>query len=543
MRTDYDIVIVGSGFGGSLLAMVARRLGKTVLLVERGRHPRFAIGESTSPLANLLLEQIALRYDLPRLLPLTTYGSWQRAYPEIGCGLKRGFTYFHHEAGRSYRAAPGRSNQLLVAASPNDATADTHWLRSDVDHFLVREATGIGVDYVDETFVSDVEWSDGTALLRLQSERNGEPVRIRANLIVDATGPRGFLSKVLGITESPFANYPATQTLFSHFTGVSRCEDMESFRPIETPPYPLDDAAVHHVFDGGWMWLLRFGNGVTSAGIALKKGLAEELRLSEGEPAWGRFLSRFPTIRDQFAAARPTRPFTYSARLAYRSSRAAGPGWALLPSAAAFVDPFFSTGIPLTLLGIQRMGRILEETSLGTGSSSELQTRLDAYGEATLAEADWAAHLIGACYAAFPDFRLFSSLAMFYFAAASFSEIAHRVEKPWLADRYLGAGHPTFAEGLRHCARILGEGIYGRGTPGKDAVTVAFETRAFAGRVAEAISLLNIAGLCDASKRNWYGVDLADVVRGADKLGMEPSRMREIIECAPWAGNAPVALR
>jgi transcriptional regulator GlxA family with amidase domain len=51
MRCDFDIVIVGSGFAGSLMAMIARRLGHSVVLVERGRHPRFAIGESSTPLA------------------------------------------------------------------------------------------------------------------------------------------------------------------------------------------------------------------------------------------------------------------------------------------------------------------------------------------------------------------------------------------------------------------------------------------------------------------------------------------------------------
>src|SRR5438874_1023868 len=93
MSADFDIAIVGSGFGGSLTAMIARRLGYSVVLLERGTHPRFAIGESSSPLANLLLEELAIKYDLPRLLPLTSFGPWQRDYPDIGCGLKRGFTY------------------------------------------------------------------------------------------------------------------------------------------------------------------------------------------------------------------------------------------------------------------------------------------------------------------------------------------------------------------------------------------------------------------------------------------------------------------
>ena len=149
MPTDCDLAIVGSGFGGSVLAMIAARLGHRVTLLERGSHPRFAIGESASPLAGVLIEQLADRYDLPRLRPLSAYGPWQRAYPAVVCGLKRGFTYFRHERGQAYRPQADRSNQLLVAASPSDEVGDTHWLRSDVDHFLVREAIALGVDYID----------------------------------------------------------------------------------------------------------------------------------------------------------------------------------------------------------------------------------------------------------------------------------------------------------------------------------------------------------------------------------------------------------
>ena len=68
MNARFDIAVIGSGFAGSLIAMIARRLGRSVALIERGKHPRFAIGESSTPLANLLLEELAQRYDLPALL-------------------------------------------------------------------------------------------------------------------------------------------------------------------------------------------------------------------------------------------------------------------------------------------------------------------------------------------------------------------------------------------------------------------------------------------------------------------------------------------
>src|SRR5439155_24445928 len=120
MTSTFDIAIVGSGFAGSLLAMIVKRLGRSVVLLERGAHPRFVIGESSTPLANLLWEQLAQRYQLPRLLPLAKWGSWQKAYPGIGCGLKRGFTFYHHTFERAWMEMPDRANQLLVAASPHD---------------------------------------------------------------------------------------------------------------------------------------------------------------------------------------------------------------------------------------------------------------------------------------------------------------------------------------------------------------------------------------------------------------------------------------
>src|ERR1035441_2728761 len=149
MKADFDVAIVGSGFAGSLLALVARRLGLSVVLLEKGSHPRFAIGESTSPLANLLLEELATRYALPRLLPFAKWGSWRRAHPEMSCGLKRGFSFFPHPEGRPFASAPDRQDQLLVAASPNDEVADTHWYRPDFDAFLVEEGREAGVEDLD----------------------------------------------------------------------------------------------------------------------------------------------------------------------------------------------------------------------------------------------------------------------------------------------------------------------------------------------------------------------------------------------------------
>ena len=538
VTTDFDIAIVGSGFGGSLLAMIATRLGYRVALLERGRHPRFAIGESASPLAGILIEQLADRYALPRVRPLSAYGTWQRTYPDVVCGLKRGFTYFRHERNRSYSVNADRSTQLLVAASPSDELSDTHWLRADVDHFLVREAMATGVEYVDEVQIDSFSRVDESSVLA--GRRHGNPFSVRAALVVDASGPHGFLSRALNVRNTGFAGYPQTQALFSHFTGVARCEDMTEFVApgASVPPYPVDDAALHHVFDGGWMWVLRFGNGVTSAGIAVTGDLAQELRLADGELAWRRFLALYPSIAAQFAAAEPTREFTWMPRLSWRAEHATGPGWVMLPSAAGFVDPLFSTGIPLTLLGIERLARILEcgashatPSRKGDGdfgvrlADADVTTSaphaLDSYADITLAEADHTARFIAGCYSAFPRFQQFADYSMFYFAAASFGEMSRRLSVHPDSARFLALDRPAFAQALLRLSPQLRE----------------YDAR-YRRKVTRAIDPINIAGLCDPSKRNWYPVDLHDTVRGAAKLGVTEERIAcDILQTFTFAGD------
>jgi tetracycline 7-halogenase / FADH2 O2-dependent halogenase len=519
---DYDIAVIGSGFGGSLLSMIARRLGLSVLLVERGAHPRFAIGESTSPLTNLLLEQLAECYDLPALLPLTSYGPWQRTHPEIGCGLKRGFTYYQQCLGRPFRPHPARQSELMVAASPTDEVADTHWFRADVDHFLVRKAVEAGADYWDRTVITGLQRSAGNRW-ELTGEHDGASLNASTRLIVDASGPRGFLSQQLALGESAFHGYPATQALYSHFTGVGRCDEMEAYHQPGVPPYRPDDAALHHVFDGGWMWVLRFGNGITSAGVACTNSFARDMGWPcEGRIAWQRFLNRFPSIKEQFAEAVPVQPFVYAPRLSYRASQAAGPGWAMLPSAAAFIDPLFSTGFPLTLLGIERLAGILEETWDG----EDLNARLCAYGAVILAEADNTAAFIAAHYAAMPCFPAFAALSMFYFAAASYSEMARRLDKRHLVTRYLAADRQDFQAGFARCKTLLPQVLV-------DPNPIAL--RAFEREVANGIACLNVAGLSDPGKQSWYGVNLADLVLNAEKLDMTPDAMSQVIATAPWA--------
>jgi FADH2 O2-dependent halogenase len=206
-------------------------------------------------------------------------------------------------------------------------------------------------------------------------------------------------------------------------------------------------------------------------------------------------------------------PFVHSTRLSFQSGAVTGARWALLPSAAGFVDPLLSTGFPLTLLGVQRLGRLLK---FGL-SDSALARRLDDYAAMTGLELETAARLVGALYANMHRFEIFKDLSLLYFVAASFSEAARRLGKPELADGFLLCRHPSFSKSFAGICDAA-SGYHS-----------AADARTLSTNIHEAIEPLDVAGLTDHSRHPWYPAQAADLLRHADKVGASESQMRAML--------------
>ena len=101
---------------------------------------------------------------------------------------------------------------------------------------------------------------------------------------------------------------------------------------------------------------------------------------------------------------------------------------------------------------------------------------------------------------------------MFYFAAASYSEMARRLASPRTPRGFLCGDSDAFTGALDRLSPATGR---------------PFDANRYEREVASAVADWNIAGLCDRSKMNWYGVDLDDTVRAADKLGLTEQDARQ----------------
>ena len=411
MTERADVLILGSGFGGSLLSLILARSGCAVVNVDKARHPRFAVGESSTPLADSVLAGLAAEFDLPELLPLAKYGTWKAAYPDITCGLKRGFSYFGHRAGRDFRS----EDQMLVAASRSNDVSDTHWLRSDVDAFFFRRAGERGVRQFENADYSLEAAGNGWTV----SGRSGEtPFVVAADFVVDATGGSGQVLKVLNVASAADQLRTVSRAVFAHFQGVRTVGEVLT-ELNESPadhPFACDAAAVHHVLDTGWMWQLRFDDDTVSVGM-----VTADRKHSVGHSADFRqtILPRFDFLQRQFEDAvivRPTSGLQSTPRLQRLTSQAAGQNWAVLPHTAGFIDPLHSTGIAHPLFGIRRLARIL------LSNDSRRAAALAEYSASVISELKLIDRLVEGCYAALPDFGLWCDWCMLYFAAVTSME-------------------------------------------------------------------------------------------------------------------------
>jgi FADH2 O2-dependent halogenase len=484
-----DVVVVGSGFSGSITALLLNRIGLSVLLLDRSQHPRFAIGESSTPAADFVLADLAREYSLPRLMPLTQFGSLRSTYPKLGCGLKRGFSYFQHATGRPFVPDPDRSNELLVAASSDDVSSDSHWYRSDIDKFLVDEVRANGIEVCESVNVGVSRHEPTWKLSVGPSNPNCKPGRsfdVHCDFLIDASGGGRFLADQLRIPDRSNELLTRTQSVYGHFSNVIRFRSVLETHGFETEhhPFDCDHSATHHLFDDGWMWVLRFENGITSAGIVKR---CTQSASKPGSEVWSDTLSEFPSLKESFETASLHTPdeLVTTGRMQRLASRIAGPNWAMLPSAAGFVDPLHSTGIAHSMVGIERLLSILQKH----WGRESLPGELDSYATIVDSELRMIDLLVAACYASLGQFQKFVACTMLYFAAISTWEATRRRNGPACDSAFLLADDAEF---IRRCETLRSQ---------VDCVESADQ---FTELVRRTIEPWNAVGLLDPAARNMY---------------------------------------
>ncbi|MCC9656617.1 NAD(P)/FAD-dependent oxidoreductase [Rhodopirellula halodulae] len=413
---SFDVTILGGGFAGGLLAWVLAKQGVRVLLLHRGCFGQFAIGESSTPMADLLLRQIGGRYDMPELVSLSTYPTWKASFPNLRCGKKRGFSYFHHDASD---ATQTRGNQsLLVTASPSDQWSDTHWMRSDIDQYLIDRARHCGAICMEEVEVVAVTGGTPAEIrYRTAPDDNARVESVSTRWLVNATGRFGVLPDefVEAIDRRDVTERLRTQTrsTFAHLHDVrswSSLRERFGFK-IGREPFDADDAAQHHLTADGWMWMLRFDGhdrgGITSVGWT--QPIARPVADWRGRSALHAML-------DGATLAESTPSWISIPRVQRMQLPVVLENYVALPTAVATIDPLHSTGIAHGLLGVARLAEVF------LAADGECGEALQRYAQAVELEVLQIDRMVAMAYRSLQSMNRFEAISMLYFAAAIASE-------------------------------------------------------------------------------------------------------------------------
>lgn len=366
----YDVAILGSGIGGSMLACILAKHGLSTLLLEELTHPRFTIGESLIPETGVRLRILAEKHGIPEIGWLGSFHSL-RDNVSTACGVKRSFAFLYHREGEKHRAE--ETNQLPTLTPPFGP--DSHLFRQDTDAYLAAMAVKYGAHFRQNVKVTNVELDEDEVRINVA---NGE--QIRATFLIDGGGMRSHVATQLNLRDATPRFKTDTRALYNHFIDVKPADFLLDGKKVT--PSPIGQGTMHHIFDGGWIWVIPFNNHrestnpLTSVGMMLDR---RKFPTPQGAPEdeFRSIIARFPTIQRHFENARTVRPWMGSGRLQYSQKTLLANRVIQLPHAACFVDPLYSSGMSVLTVAIDLMSEALLDAFKDSDFDVERFRRID----------------------------------------------------------------------------------------------------------------------------------------------------------------------
>ncbi len=324
LKTKYDVAIIGGGPAGATAACALAQRGRSVVVFEKEKFPRYRVGESMIPYCY---------YPLQR----------------IGFIEKMKASRFPKKYSVQFVSETGRVSSPFYFFKHMQDEASTTWqvVRSEFDQMLLDHTKEQGVDVFEGERVRDLLMEDQKIVGVRVDRADGSTADVSSSVVIDASGRNSFAIKKFAWSERD----PKLKkvVIWTYYEGALRDKG-------------IDEAAttVAYIPEKGWFWYIPLPDNKVSVGVVAEKDYLYADTRDPGE-IFEREIKKNPWIQKHLACGTRCAPYSVTADFSYRAKHCATDGLVLTGDAFSFLDPVFSSGLFLAFWGGEKAAIAVDE--------------------------------------------------------------------------------------------------------------------------------------------------------------------------------------
>ncbi|KAJ5698560.1 hypothetical protein N7462_000565 [Penicillium macrosclerotiorum] len=333
------VLVIGGGPAGSYASAVLARENVDTVLLEAEKFPRYHIGESMLASMRFFLRFIDLeeRFDA------------------------HGFRKKH---GATFKINSKREAYTDFSASLGPGGYAWNVIRSEADDLMFRYAGEEGAHIFDGTKVDNIEFvpydaadsadfnpdallsNPGRPVAATWSRKDGTSGRIEFDYLIDASGRAGVVS----------TKYLKNRTVNEGLRNIANWSYWKGAKVYGEGTGQQGSPFFEALTDGsGWCWAIPLHNGTLSVGVVMRQDLFFGKKKAAGSPnsldMYKLCLENVPGISSLLDEAEIVSDIKMASDWSYSANAYAGPNFRIAGDAGCFIDPYFSSGVHLALVG------------------------------------------------------------------------------------------------------------------------------------------------------------------------------------------------
>ena len=166
LKNQYEVIIIGAGPAGTTAAALLSAKGRSVLVLEKEKFPRYHIGESLMPFCWFSLNRLGVLGEMDRIAYTRKY-SVQFVTPD------------------------GRQSQPFYFFQHYDHPSAVTWQieRSEFDQMMLENARAKGAEVCEQSPVQRVLKDDAGRVIGVEAKGpDGQLFEVRAPVTIDCSG-------------------------------------------------------------------------------------------------------------------------------------------------------------------------------------------------------------------------------------------------------------------------------------------------------------------------------------------------------------------